>query len=55
MDDQKKSIDHGVDILKKSDLRSEWQRKRENLLKEKIDVTEFFVNFFENYKDNKKR
>ena len=37
------------ELIKKPDLKQEWQKKREKLLKDKIDVTKFMVDFIENY------
>lgn len=38
-----------VNILKMPDVKIEWAKRRENLLREKIDVTAFMVWFVENY------
>ena len=48
-DDPDKAIDKAVELVQKPNLEEEWKKKREKLLKEKIDVTSFMVWFFENY------
>jgi hypothetical protein len=40
------------ELLKKNDLKREWQIKREKLLKDKIDVTKWMVDFIENYPES---
>jgi len=40
------------ELLKTSDLKKEWQRRRQQMLAEKIDVTAFLVWFVENYPDS---
>ncbi len=46
---QKKAIEKAVELLQKKDLKEEWQAKRKLLLSEKINVTQFMVEFIENY------
>lgn len=41
-----------VELLAIPDLRQEWQRRREKMLADKIDVTAFFTWFIENYPDS---
>ena len=36
-------------MLDNKNLKAEWQLKREKMLEDKIDVTEFLVWFVENY------
>jgi len=36
-------------LLERKDLKKEWAKKREAMLKDKIDVTKWMVDFFENY------
>ena len=48
--DQEKSIQKGIELLKRKDLKKEWKEKSERMLADKIDVTAFLVWFFENYK-----
>jgi len=43
------AIDKAESLLQQNNLKEVWQRKRELLLKEKIDVTQFMVDFIENY------
>jgi hypothetical protein len=40
------------ELLAIPDLKEEWQRRREKMLSEKIDVTGFMVWFIENYPDS---
>ncbi|MCP4148716.1 MAG: DUF354 domain-containing protein [bacterium] len=40
------------ELLAMPDLKQEWQKRREILLKDKIDVTAFFVWFVENYPES---
>ncbi|MCK4589133.1 MAG: DUF354 domain-containing protein [Nanoarchaeota archaeon] len=41
-------------LLKNKNLKEEWQRKKQNLLKDKIDVTEWIIEFIEKGKYKKK-
>lgn len=43
------SLEKAVELLHKSGLKEEWSGKKERLLKDKIDVTGFFIWFIENY------
>jgi predicted glycosyltransferase len=43
------AIRRAVELIKQPDLKKEWEIKRQRLLKEKIDVTRFMVDFIENY------
>ena len=47
--DPKKAIDKAIELLHENNLKEQWKIKRNNLLKDKIDVTAFMVNFTENY------
>lgn len=47
--DSDRAILKAIELLQKPDLKEEWRIKREQLLKDKIDVTQFMVNFVENY------
>lgn len=49
MEDQELSIRKSVELLKTADIKQSWQKKREKMLSEKIDVTAFMVWFIENY------
>jgi uncharacterized protein len=48
-EDQEKSILKGVELLSTAGIKEEWQRKREIMLNDKIDVTAFLVWFVENW------
>ncbi len=52
IEDQIKAIEQGIEILSRTDGKKEWQKRREQLLKDKIDVTAFLVWFVENYPDS---
>ena len=41
------------EMLSKSNLRQEWQQKRQKMLMERIDVTAFWLWFIENYQQSK--
>ena len=47
--DPDKALSKALELLKTDNLKREWQKKREKLLSEKIDVTKFMVEFIENY------
>jgi len=40
------------ELLKMPNLKQEWQKRRQKMLSEKIDVTAFMVWFVENYPDS---
>ena len=46
------AIEKAVELIQQSDLKQEWKKKRENLLKDKIDVTAFMTWFIENYPES---
>ena len=37
------------ELLEMPNIKNEWKKRRENMLKDKIDVTAFFTWFIENY------
>jgi len=45
----KDAIAKAVELIQISGLKKEWKKKREKLLREKIDITSFMVWFLENY------
>ncbi|MBO8183045.1 MAG: DUF354 domain-containing protein [Archaeoglobus sp.] len=45
--DQKKAIQKAVDILENGKSKKEWKIKRKKLLRDKVDVTEWMVDFVE--------
>ncbi len=47
--DSDMAIKKAVELIQKPDLKEEWNKKRETLLKDKINVTEFMVWFIENF------
>lgn len=50
--DQKHALEKVINLLETKNLKSIWQKKRQKLLSEKIDVTEFMTNFIENYPES---
>lgn len=50
-----KAIQKAVELIRQPDLKEQWQAKRERLLRDKIDVTRFMVNFIENYPESLKK
>lgn len=51
--EQRRAIELGVELIKKDDIRDIWQRKRKNMLKDKIDVSAFLIWLVENYPKSK--
>jgi len=47
--DQNKAMKKAIELIQKPDLKEEWKKKKDKLLKDKIDVTEFMIWFIENY------
>lgn len=47
-----KGIEKAIELIQKPNLKVEWARKREELLKDKCDVTAFMVWFIENYPES---
>jgi predicted glycosyltransferase len=47
LEDQKKSIEKGVELLVAADINKQWWEKRERLLNDKIDVTQWMMDFVE--------
>ncbi len=51
--DQKKAIGKAIEIAQKNTIKHEYLLKRDNMMKLKINVTDFLVWFLENYPDSK--
>ncbi len=51
-EDQIKAIQKGVELLNMPDLKNEWQKRRQKMLADKIDVTAFLIWFVENYPES---
>ena len=51
---QDSAVKKAIYLLKNNPNKSYWSKKRENLLKDKIDVTAFMVEFIENYPEGSK-
>lgn len=47
-----KAMNKAIELIQKPGLKEEWKKKRETLLKDKIDATAFMLNFVENYSKN---
>lgn len=52
--DSQNALKKAIELIKNPNVKSEWNEKRNQLLKEKIDVTSFIVNFIEKYHINNK-
>jgi predicted glycosyltransferase len=50
--DQKSALLKAIELLKISDVKEKWIKKRDTLLQDKIDVTSFLVWFTENYPES---
>jgi predicted glycosyltransferase len=50
--DSDKAVNKALELIQKADLKEEWGKKREILLKDKIDVTNFMVWFIEKYPES---
>jgi predicted glycosyltransferase len=48
-------LNHAGELLNQKDIKKEWRLKRNDLIRDKIDVTEFLVWFIENWQVNKER
>lgn len=49
------AIRKAVELIQQADLKEQWAEKRERLLADKIDVTQFMVDFIENYPESLSR
>jgi len=50
--EQLKAIEKGEELLNTPNLKEQWQKKRQRMLADKIDVTAFLVWFVENYPES---
>lgn len=48
-EDQQKAIKKCIELLQTPELKDEWQKRRQKMLSDKIDVTAFMIWFVENY------
>ena len=46
---QERVVEKALDLLRRDNLKEEWRVKRERLLSDKIDVTQFMTDFIEHY------
>jgi len=49
---QRDAVTKAIELLEDENVKSKWQRKKEKLLSEKIDVTKFMTEFIENYPES---
>jgi uncharacterized protein len=49
--DQKRAFEKAIQLLEKPDLKNEWVKKRERLLNDNIDVTQFMIDLVKKYDD----
>ncbi len=47
-----RAIQKAIELIQQPDLKEQWAEKRKKLLTDKIDVTQFMVDFIENYPDS---
>ena len=47
--DQNQALEKAIEILENKNAKNEWRKKREKLLKDKIDVTKWMTDFIERY------
>lgn len=50
--DPDKALSKALELLENDTLKVDWQKKRERLINEKIDVTKFMVEFLEDYPES---
>lgn len=50
--DPDRALNKAVELIQKSNLKKEWNEKRERLLRDKIDITAFMSWFIENYPES---
>lgn len=50
--DSELAMEKAFELLEQTDLKKKWQKKREKLLSEKMDVTKFMTKFIENYPES---
>jgi predicted glycosyltransferase len=49
---QKQAFEKAIELLENKNLKSEWRKKRDKLLRDKIDVTKWMTEFVENYPES---
>lgn len=47
-----KAVQKAIELIQRPNLKEEWTKKRQRLLNDKIDVTQFMIDFIENYPDS---
>ena len=51
--DPKKAIDKALELIRKPDLKEEWNDKRMKLMANSLDIAKFFIWFIENYPESR--
>ncbi len=51
--DSNKAIEQALELLQDTNLKKEWKKKKEKLLKNKIDVTKFMIELILNQECNR--
>jgi uncharacterized protein len=51
--DQNRAIRKGIELLSNDCYKEKWERRKENMLNDKIDVTDFLIGLIENWPDSK--
>jgi predicted glycosyltransferase len=46
------ALEKAIELIKQPDVKEQWAKKRQKLLAEKIDVTQFMVDFIDNYPES---
>ena len=52
-DQSDKALKKAIELVQNPNVKNDWEKKREQLLKDKVDVTSFIVKFVENYLTNR--
>ena len=52
---QDDAIKKAIDLIQNSDIKKEWNKKKQKLLRDKIDITSFMVWYIENYPESFKQ
>ncbi|MFZ4522764.1 MAG: DUF354 domain-containing protein [Bacteroidales bacterium] len=51
-EDQRNAIEKGIELLKSPDLKEEFQKRKQTMLSDKIDVTSFLIWFIESFPES---
>lgn len=50
--DDRQALKKAIDLLEDPDSKKKWAQRKDNMLRDKIDVTAFMIDFIENYPDS---